>query len=138
MDINKVLAFIWVVVLEPLINRMANYLWDDLWAQIILAVNDAEEKWAKSGRGEKKKAEVCAAILKVITDRAQLSWIQLMLAKLFVSKVVDAIIDEANVKAGKDWAERVAEARAILANKLPVIEDEPVPPNDAADESTPA
>lgn len=121
MNIGSVLAFLWLLV-EPLLKRIANELWDGIWEQIILAVQHAEQKWAEAGRGETKKAEVIATVMAYVNEHAKLNWIQLQFVKLFVSKVVDAIVDELNEKAGKDWGEKVKELERNLAIKLPVIE----------------
>jgi len=120
-NINGILAFLWVIV-QSVLTRVANEVWDGLWEQIIIAVNEAEAKWEADGRGAAKKAEVVAAVMTFVKAKAELSWLQNMLLNLFVSKAVDAIVTEMNEAAGKGWGAKVAELEQKFANQLPVIE----------------
>ncbi len=121
MSINTMLAFPWVFILEHIFVCTANEVWAGIWEQIVAAVSAAEAKWIEAGRGEAKKAEVVEAVMAWLQSKAQLNWLQGMLARLFVSKAVDAIVVELNDKAGKDWGSKVVELERALAEKLPVI-----------------
>lgn len=119
-NITPVLAFLWAIV-EPMLVKIANELWDGLWEEIFLAVVQAEKKWTEQGMGEAKKAEALAFVMAYI-DKQKLNILQKMLVKMFVSKAIDAIVAGVNEQLGRNWVERVKTLEQTLAEKLPVIE----------------
>jgi len=121
MKISSVLTFLWLLI-YPVLEKVAQGLWDEIWEKIIKAVCAAEAKWIEAGRGEAKKAEVVASVMAFIEGKKKLSWLEGYFVRLFVSKAVDAIIAQINESAGKDWGAKVAELEKQLADRLPVIE----------------
>lgn len=121
MKISSVLTFLWLLV-YPVIEKIAQGIWDEIWEKIIEAVCAAEAKWIETGRGEAKKADVVATVMAFIEKKKKLSWLEGYFVRLFVSKAVDAIIAQINESAGKDWGAKVAEMEKQLADRLPVIE----------------
>lgn len=120
LNITPILAFLWAVV-EPMLVKAANSLWDGLWEEIFKAVMIAEEKWTAEGMGEAKKAEALALVVAYI-DATKLNFLQKMVVKLFASKAIDAVVAGVNEQLGHDWVERVKALEVSLAEKLPVIE----------------
>jgi hypothetical protein len=119
-NITPVLAFLWAVV-EPMLVKAANELWDGLWEEIFKAVMTAEEKWTEQGVGAAKKAEALALVVAYI-DATKLNFLQKMVVKLFASKAIDAVVAGVNEQLGHNWVERVKALETALAEKLPVIE----------------
>jgi hypothetical protein len=120
MKISSVLTFLWLLV-RPVLEKIAQGLWDEIWEQIIVAIQAAEAKWVEAGRGEAKKADVVATVMAFIESRRKLSWLEEWFVRMFVGKAVDAIIAQINEAAGKDWGQKVAELEQQLADKLPVV-----------------
>lgn len=120
MKLDFVLVFLGGLV-RSLVTRIAQGLWDELWTQIFNGVAYAEERWIESGRGAQKKTWVLDAVMEFIEQRASLNWLQRQIVKLFVGRVIDAIVEVANEELGKDWVDKVKDLERELAERFPLI-----------------
>lgn len=118
---EQALIFLSALVRSFLVNLVQN-LWDGLWEEIFIAVAKAESRWDEGGRGEKKKEWVMSEVLSYLDEQANLNFIQRQVARLFVSRVVDAVIETLNESLGKDWVERIRELEGTLADRIPFID----------------
>ncbi len=60
-------------------------------------------------------------VMSCLDEQANLNLIQRQVARLFVSRVVDAIIETLNETLGKDWVKRIQEIEGTLADNIPFI-----------------
>ena len=104
-----------------ILQGLAQHLWDRLWLALFDFAVEAEQKWKESGKGEEKKEWVMAKMLEFIEDKANLSWIQRQVIGMFVSEIINALVDEFNTQLGKDWGNRVEELQDELAGRIPFI-----------------
>ena len=111
-------------LVRSIFESFAQNLWDGLWEEIFVAVVEAEEKW-EEGYGEKKKKFVEEWILnyidKQLNEDEGLGWIQTHIIKIFVSRVVDSILDSINKELGHDWLKRAKKAKDDLGNIIPIV-----------------
>ena len=114
-----------MVFLAALVKRIlqgvAQNLWDRMWGEVFNFAVEAEVRWKEKGKGAEKKEWLLDQTLEFIETRANLSWTQKQLIRLFVGEIVDSIIDELNERIGKDWGDKIEDLRDELAGRIPFI-----------------
>ena len=101
--------------------KVGQYVWDGTWNMIIQGIAEAEGLWEESGRGKEKKKYVIEKAIEYIEKNVRLNFITRRIMVMFVSRVVDAILDQLNEEIGTNWAEQVEDLQAELAGKIPFI-----------------
>lgn len=119
-----VFAFLLGLV-QRFFTRAAQGLWEGLWEQIFAAVAFAERRWVEAGRGAEKRGWAVQTVMGYLDEKAKLGWLQRMIVKLFVGRVVDAVVDTANAELGQDWVARVQELERNLAQRILWLGDMP-------------
>lgn len=107
--------------LQSVIKRTANLLWADIWDKLFEAIAEAEARFKNDG-GQLKKQWVMETVEAWIKERMELNWIQNLLLKMLLGRVIDAIIAELNETMGDDWIEKAREVERQLAGWMPIID----------------
>ena len=84
-------------------------LWDEIWEKIFTLVIEAENKWDEKNRGKEKKKWVVEKVMKYIKQKVEPNWIKRQIINLFISRVVDRLVNTLNEELGKDWIEQAEE-----------------------------
>ncbi len=107
---------------ERTLRRIGNHVWIGAWELKIEGVAEAEKYWEEKGRGEDKKEFVIKKVMGYIEGQKNLNFITRKILEMFVSRMVDAILEQLNEEIGKDWASQVEDLRDKLAGKIPFID----------------
>ena len=82
--------------LKSFLERVAQNLWDAVWAELIQAAAEAEQKWKESGQGEVKREWVIEKILEYINSQTKLSWLYKKLISMALGMIVDSMVKAFN------------------------------------------
>lgn len=112
-------AWLWGVLFN-----FANEIWDALWAEVFEAIEEAEREWESSGKGTFKRDHVVKKVMKFIEEKSgeKFGWIERMVSRAFVGRVVDAIVKGFNKSLGDNWVSKAKEIEEKLSGLIPGID----------------
>jgi len=119
---QKGLALLWLYV-ENFLKSIADALWDATWAMVFDSIAKAEKKWEQGDWAKEKKQFVINEAMKFIENHEQLGWVRKQAVKMFLSLVIDRVIQELNDEIGKDWAKQAKEIENNLDDYFPWIDN---------------
>lgn len=106
-------------------ERMAEDIWDDLWEFVFQQVAKVEAELSMPEAGAKRKVAVLDTVTAWVEDRFSINFIQRIVLRYLVSKVIDALVDELNETMGHDWLATAQEAKEKLEERWPFLKPGP-------------
>ena len=97
-------------------------LWDAMWEELFLAIEEAQRSWESSGHGKQKRSWVIEEVVSYLDRRARLNWWQRKIFRIFLGQVIDAIIKTTSDQLGPNWVSRAENLKVSLAGKLSFID----------------
>lgn len=121
MKMGKVVIAVLLGFVQGIVKRTANLMWADIWEKLFAAIAEAEARFLGDG-GQLKKQWVMETVEGWLKEKVQLNFIQDLLFKMLLSRVVDAIIAELNATMGHDWILKAQEVERQFAGWIPLID----------------
>ena len=118
---GKLIVALLLGFVQAVLKRTANLLWEDLWEKLFAAIAEVEARF-KDDAGEQKKQWVMERLEEWLKEKVQLNWVQNLLFKMVIGRLIDAIVAELNRAMGHDWIETARQFERQMAEWLPVID----------------
>lgn len=106
--------------LGSILNRVANLVWDDIWAKLYELIAQAEQLYY-SDNTLKRKDWVVSESIKWLESKMPLNAIQRFILLFALGSIVDSFVKALNDELGHDWVSKAKEIEAKLAGIIPVI-----------------
>lgn len=117
---NKILT-VYIVAIAKKVTRV---VWDSFWDVVDTLMVKAEENWdwEETGQGEDKKKFVMDFCMDYIKKHMELNWLQTFALKLFLSNIIDKVIEAVN-KDYEDggWVKYTKSLKKYLEQFVPLL-----------------
>lgn len=111
-----------IAIAKGVLHSLAQAVWDSLRLTLIEAVSEVEKKFRNGDYSKQKKGQVVKAVIEYIQKHKNLSKVQLWALRVFISRVIDKMIDDLNKNYGHSWGEHVNNMMNYWAKRLPLID----------------